>query len=380
MSNILTVSQLNRYIAFTLKEDRKLRGILLRGEISSLTRHTKTGHLFFTLKDSESSVKAVMFSGAAARVGFTPRQGDGVIVSADVRVFERDGVYQLYVDDIQPDGIGALYAAAEQLKQKLLYEGLFDESAKKPLPPYPRRIGVVTSVDGAALRDILNIVGRRCPLTEAVVYPCTVQGDSAPESIAAALEAADRSGLDLIIVGRGGGSAEDLSAFNSERLARCIAAAQTPVISAVGHETDFTISDLTADLRAPTPSAAAELAVPDINALSNGVDVYEKRLKQALTVYLSGKLYIVAAKEKQLSYLFASKRKSAEEKSVLAEEIKKLTEEKEKLAKEEAVRVYKDGAQVLLSETLKIGDEFTVKFSDGEVCAVVIERNGEHEV
>lgn len=278
MSAILTVSQLNRYIAFKLKEDGNLHGKLIRGEISNFTNHAKSGHFYFTLKDGESAVKSVMFNSMASRLPFMPKNGMRVIVSADVRVYERDGVYQLYVTDMQPDGAGALYLALEQLKDRLSQEGVFDESRKKPLPALPKKIGIVTSADAAALQDMLNILSRRYPVAEVTVFPAAVQGADAPESICRAVRHADRRGMDLLICGRGGGSFEDLSAFNTEAVARCLHGCSTPVISAVGHETDFTVADMAADLRASTPSAAAELAAPDITLLYGRLNALEKAL------------------------------------------------------------------------------------------------------
>lgn len=233
MSSILTVSQLNRYMSFKIKEDTKLRGLLVKGEISGFTHHMRTGHFYFTLKDGTSSIKAVMFSSYAASLKFMPQSGMNVIVMGSLQVFERDGVYQLYVTDIQPDGIGAQYLAFEQLKEKLAAEGLFEPVYKKPLPKFPKRVGIVTAKGGAALRDILNILGRRYPFCEAVIFPCVVQGEYAVDSICEALEFADSSGCDVIICGRGGGSPEDLFAFNSEKIARTVFAMKTPVISAV---------------------------------------------------------------------------------------------------------------------------------------------------
>ncbi len=246
MSAVLTVSQLNRYVAFKLKEDKNLHRKLIRGEISNFTNHAKSGHFYFTLKDCESSVKAVMFRDMASRLPFMPKSGMKVIVSADVRVYERDGVYQLYVTDMQPDGAGALYLALEQLKERLALEGVFDESRKKTLPAMPKKIGIVTSTDAAALQDMLNILARRYPIAEVTVFPAAVQGENAPDSICKAVGYADKRGMDLLICGRGGGSFEDLSAFNTEAVARCIQGCSTPVISAVGHETDFTVADMAA--------------------------------------------------------------------------------------------------------------------------------------
>lgn len=286
MSSILTVSQLNRYISFKLKDDIKLRGILVKGEISGFTNHYKTGHFYFTLKDGESMIKAVMFNNFASRLKFMPENGMSVIVSGNVQVFERDGVYQIYATDMQPDGLGALYMAYEQLKDKLSKEGLFDADHKKQLPPFPRKIGIVTSPGAAALQDMINIISRRYPIAEITVFQALVQGENAPDSICRAISMADLCGLDLIIVGRGGGSAEDLFCFNSEKIARAVYMCETPVISAVGHETDTTIIDFVSDLRAPTPSAAAELAVPDISVLRSAVTGLEKKLYSVFSGYL----------------------------------------------------------------------------------------------
>ncbi len=286
MSSILTVSQLNRYISFKLKDDIKLRGILVKGEISGFTNHYKTGHFYFTLKDGESMIKAVMFNNFASRLKFMPENGMSVIVSGNVQVFERDGVYQIYATDMQPDGLGALYMAYEQLKDKLSKEGLFDVDHKKQLPPFPRKIGIVTSPGAAALQDMINIISRRYPIAEITVFQALVQGENAPDSICRAISMADLCGLDLIIVGRGGGSAEDLFCFNSEKIARAVYMCETPVISAVGHETDTTIIDFVSDLRAPTPSAAAELAVPDISVLRSAVTGLEKKLYSVFSGYL----------------------------------------------------------------------------------------------
>ena len=300
MSCILTVSQINRYISFKIKEDKKLYGILVSGEISNFTNHARTGHLYFTLKDNESSIKAVMFSNMASRLNFVPKNGMRVIISANVQVYERDGVYQLYVNDMQPDGIGAMYLAVEQLKEKLLYEGLFDESHKKNIPEFPHKIGIITSLDAAALQDMLNILSRRYPIAEITIFPASVQGVNAPESLCKAIQRADNSGLDLLICGRGGGSLEDLMAFNNEHLARTIYNCNTPIISAVGHETDTTISDLVADLRAPTPSAAAELAVPDLTVLYDKLSVYEKTLINVFETQLASRYYILEKMEKRI--------------------------------------------------------------------------------
>ena len=266
MSNgvVLSVSQLNRYIKSIIEQDMNLQTVFVEGEISNFTNHYKTGHYYMTIKDDSSSIKAVMFRTANMRLKFMPENSMKVIIRGRVSVFERDGQYQLYIDDMQPDGTGALSLAFEQLKERLAKEGLFDSEKKKAIPAYPMRVGVVTSPTGAAIRDIINVISRRFPLAELILCPVAVQGDYAAPQIKAAIELFNaEKAADVLIVGRGGGSVEELWAFNEEIVARAVAASEIPVISAVGHETDFTICDFAADLRAPTPSAAAELAVPD---------------------------------------------------------------------------------------------------------------------
>ena len=262
--SILSVSQLNYYIKSLLENDPRLQFVMLSGEISNLTDHYRSGHIYLSLKDERSIIRAVMFAGNAKRLKFRPQDGMKVLCRGRISLYEPSGQYQLYIEDMQPDGVGALALAFEQLKQRLEAQGLFDPSRKKPLPRFPKTVGVITSPTGAAIQDIRNILYRRYPCVNMLFYPVTVQGDGAPPQLINALRQMDRSGLcDVIIIGRGGGSAEDLWAFNDEGLAREIYGCQTPVISAVGHEVDFTISDFVADMRAPTPSAAAELAVPD---------------------------------------------------------------------------------------------------------------------
>ena len=262
---VLTVSQLNTYIKSIIDGDINLNNVFVCGEISNFTDHYRTGHYYLTLKDEGASVKAVMFRTANQRLKFKPENGMNVITRGRISVYERDGQYQLYIDDMQPDGLGALNLAFEQLKNKFAQEGLFDQNRKKPIPKYPRRIGVVTSPTGAAVRDIINILARRFPLAEVVLCPVQVQGASAAGQIIDAIKRFNAGHYaDVLIVGRGGGSIEELWAFNEETVARAVAASDIPVISAVGHETDYTICDFVADLRAPTPSAAAELAVPEM--------------------------------------------------------------------------------------------------------------------
>lgn len=276
---VLSVGQLNEYIKMLMDGNPLLGDIFIRGEISNFTNHYKTGHFYFSLKDETALVRAVMFRSYAVRVAFAPENGMKVIVHGRVSAFPRDGQYQIYVDELLPDGVGALYMAYEQLRQKLEAEGLFDPSRKRSLPPYPARIGIITSPTGAAVRDMIQILGRRFPAADVILYPALVQGTGATESLINGLGVfAGKISVDLIIIGRGGGSAEDLWAFNNENLARAVAASPVPVISAVGHETDVTICDFAADLRAPTPSAAAELAVPVATELQQALDAVAQRL------------------------------------------------------------------------------------------------------
>lgn len=259
----LSVSELNEYLRMQMDGDRVLSDVWVRGEISNFVNH-RSGHWYFTLKDPDAQVRAVMFKFNAMRARFLPEDGMKVLLHGRVSVYTQTGQYQIYVDEMQPDGIGSLALQFEQLRRKLEAEGLFDQARKKPIPQYPMRIGVITSPTGAAIQDIRNILGRRFPCAEVFLFPSLVQGDGAAEQLIGGLLFFEQVyPVDVIILGRGGGSMEDLWAFNDEALARAVADCEIPVISAVGHESDFTICDFVADLRAPTPSAAAELAVPD---------------------------------------------------------------------------------------------------------------------
>ncbi len=278
----LTVSQLNLYIKDIFNQIPTLSDIRIKGEISNFKHHT-SGHMYMSLKDETGVLRAVMFRNAAMGLDFRPENGMQVIAEGRIGVYERDGQYQLYINSMTKDGKGNLYEQFEKLKKKLELEGLFDSSEKKPIPAFPKRVGVVTAPTGAAVRDIINILSRRFPYADIVLYPVLVQGDGAAESICEAIEYFnDKGSVDVLIVGRGGGSMEDLWAFNEEVLARSIFKSEIPVISAVGHETDFTIADFVADLRAPTPSAAAELAVPSVDELFDKLKTTEIRLKSAL--------------------------------------------------------------------------------------------------
>ena len=283
---VITVTQINKYIGSILKNDRNIQGVMVRGEITDYVKHYRSGHVYFTLKDSESSLKAVMFASAASRLRFEPEDGMSVIVSGSIGVYERDGAYQLYVNDIIPEGAGAAGAALEQLKKKLAKEGIFDTAHKRPMPPMPKKIGAVTSLSGAAVRDIINVLSRRYPLCEIYAVNALVQGEGAAESVCRGILKAEAAGCDVIIVGRGGGSSEDLSAFNTEKVAYAVYNCKVPVISAVGHETDYTIADLAADLRAPTPSAAAELAAPDMASLYEKIAILERRAERSVLAQL----------------------------------------------------------------------------------------------
>ena len=281
---LMGVGMLNEYVKGMLDTNEVLSDVWVRGEISNFTNHYKTGHFYFSLKDEKGAIGAVMFRSYAQRLPFVPQNGMKVILHGRVSLYVQGGQYQINADAMQPDGIGGLYLAYEQLKAKLQAEGLFDEARKKPLPRIPTRIGIITSPTGAAIHDMIHVLGRRFPLAEIVLYPALVQGAGAPASLIAGMSFFnEQNNVDLIIIGRGGGSVEDLWAFNDEALARTVAASRLPVISAVGHESDFTICDFVADRRAPTPSAAAELAVPESGELSRALRGYAERMEHAVS-------------------------------------------------------------------------------------------------
>ncbi len=288
-NQILTVSQLNLFIKDILGQIPILGDIQIRGEISNFKHHS-SGHMYMSLKDATGVLRAVMFRTSAMTLKFIPKDGMQVVARGRVSVYERDGQYQLYINSMEQDGKGDLYRMFEELKAKLQAEGLFDPQHKKAIPQYPERIGVITAPTGAAVRDIINIISRRYPFCDICIYPSLVQGEGAAQSVAKGIEYFNKTNsADVLIVGRGGGSIEDLWAFNEESLARAIFASEIPVISAVGHETDFTISDFVSDLRAPTPSAAAELAVPSMDELCDRIKGFEVQLKNSCTRIIENK-------------------------------------------------------------------------------------------
>lgn len=284
----ISISQLTRYIKFKFDNDEHLGHVFLRGEISNFKAHTR-GHYYFTLKDETSRINAVMFSSNASKLLFRPTDGMKVLVTGRVSVYEATGGYQIYVEDMVEDGVGNLYVQFEELKKKLQQEGLFDPSKKKKIPKIPKTVGIITAPTGAAIRDILSTIKRRWPITKTILFPSLVQGASAAPEIIKQIEKAQEFDLDVLIVGRGGGSIEDMWCFNDEQVARAIYACKIPVISAVGHEIDFTISDFVADLRAPTPTGAAEMAVPNISDFYQYFGQIELRLEQAIMTMITSK-------------------------------------------------------------------------------------------
>lgn len=318
----LTVTQLNEYVRRTFASDPMLHGICLTGELSNLKRHA-SGHWYFTLKDEEAAINCAMFRQAAYGLRFRPENGQRVRLFGSVGLYTKTGSYQFYADAMEPDGIGDLYLQFEALKRKLTQEGLFDASLKKPLPVLPKGIGIVTSKTGAVVHDIARVAWRRYPGMPLYLFPVKVQGEGATQEIAQGLRVLDKlPQIDVIIVGRGGGSMEDLWAFNEEIVARAIAACKTPVVSAVGHETDFTIADMVADLRAPTPSAAAELAVPQKEALQNEIAVLSDELTRALEQQIALKRLKLTALQQHLTAASPAQRSERLRASLAALEVR----------------------------------------------------------
>ena len=392
---VYSVAQLNNYVKGILDRDENLVHVFVTGEISNFKAHY-SGHMYMTVKDETSSVKAVMFAGNASKLRFTPENGMKILALGKVSLFTRDGSYQLYIDDMQPDGVGALNMAFEQLKKKLETEGLFRQEHKKPIPRFPERVGVVTSATGAAVQDIFNVLKRRFPAAEVVLRPCQVQGDGAAEDIAKAIYEFNRlKGADVLIVGRGGGSVEDLWAFNEEVLVRAVFASEIPVISAVGHETDYTICDFVADLRAPTPSAAAECAVPDrlellarltsakqhiCSLVRNRFDTEREKLNAiGKNAALYDPLYSINEKKRELVYL--EDKLSSLVNSELEKNKSRVSATAGKLDALSPLRVIsrgyalveKNGRTVTKTADLQTGDFIRIKLSDGSFSANVKE-------
>lgn len=392
----MTVSSLNNYIKNIIDEDEMLNNVYIKGELSNFKKHY-SGHLYFTLKDETSLIKCVMFKSYAGYLRFEPKDGMSVVILGSVSVFERDGVYQIYAKGMEPDGMGALHTAYEQLKEKLSEEGLFDEKYKKPIPVLPKAIGVVTSKTGAVIRDIINVTTRRFPNVNIKLYPAAVQGEGAAETIVKGIEFFNREkNVDTIIIGRGGGSLEDLWPFNEEITARAIFNSELPIISAVGHETDFTISDFVADLRAPTPSAAGELAVPDIlevkwkieninKRLANSLKQKVEKMKEKYSIIVNSKVlknpYEMIQQKmlqcdnvtKNLENIFSLKVKDEHIKLVgLASKLDSLSPLKT-LTRGYSIVESQDGKIIKSVKSLKQGDELNIKMSDGLVKAEVKE-------
>ena len=397
--NILTVTQITSYLKSYIDENKKLSGIYIKGEITDFKANYYSGHFYFSLKDANSEISCVMFRSYAERIRFMPKDGMSVIVRCDLSVYQKACSCQLYVYDIQPDGLGAKHLAFEQLKEKLEKEGLFDVQKKKSIPVYPEKIGVVTSSSGAALQDIINVLKRRWPVARIMLTPVSVQGEDAPKQLVTAIKKQDNEiKPDVIIIGRGGGSSEDLSAFNDEELARAIFACKTPVISAVGHETDFSICDFVADLRAPTPSAAAELASPDINALRQTLDdnlewvkdylckkcdKYAEKLNNFSSV--KSKYFtenFIKTKQNSLKNLnkdmaFAYKNQVNKKQNLLIWEVSKLdSNNPAKILRKSVCRIEKDNKKITSADDIFVGDNVDIWFSDGKAKALITEKEG----
>ncbi len=389
----LTVEQLNTYIKDYLGTSPLLNKVYVKGEISNVRVYGGSGHIYFTLKDENSSIPATMFGGSS-KLKFKPENGMKVVCLGRVAVFVRDGQYRIYAEEMEPDGIGSLYIAFEQLKAKLQNLGLFAPEHKKKIPKIPFSVGIITAPGGAAVRDMINVTRRRFPAAKLYLYPSLVQGPSAPAQLINALKAVDQSGIcDVIIIGRGGGSAEDLWCFNDENLAYAVYECNTPVISAVGHETDFTICDFVADLRAPTPSAAAELAVPDVRELKKQFMNVEKRMLQHLvsrTDYLRQRLNVLAQRpvlqspqgyfdDRRMALARNEERLYSVMTARLEREKMKLFAQSEKLNSLNPLAILDrgfsvafapDGSVIKSVSELPEGTEFKLKLSDGDIAAV----------
>ena len=390
---VYSVTELNNYVKRILESDENLKNVFVTGEISNFKNHY-SGHMYMTIKDEGGAIKSVMFSSYASRLKFVPENGMKVIILGSVSLYNKDGSYQLYITDMQPDGVGALNLAFEQLKEKLGKEGLFNTEFKKPIPKFPKKIGVMTAPDGAAVRDIFSVLKRRYPVAEIVFCPVAVQGASAAPEITKAIKLFnEQNAADVLIVGRGGGSLEDLWAFNEEIVARAIFESKIPVISAVGHETDFTIADFVADLRAPTPSAAAELAVPDVFELKSDLMGLRQHLSVLMRNMIETEKEKIGNYEKQITILSPVNKiqNSRQELSNLYEKVVnsmtfKMNDEKSKIAllssKLNALSplnvlsrgysiAYNDNKPIKSVSDVKKGDNIKIQVTDGEFFAEV---------
>ena len=390
----LTISQINEYVKMRIDSDANLKKIYLKGEISNFKNHTR-GHLYFTLKDDNSRLSAVMFSSSATSLKFTPEDGMNVLVEGRLSCYPAQGTYQIYVDKMEMDGLGNLYLEYEKLKKKLSEEGLFDDSKKKPIPKYPSKIGIVTASTGAAIKDILSTIKRRYPICETILFPSLVQGSGAAPDVVRQIEKAQEYNLDVLIVGRGGGSIEDLWAFNEEIVARAIFNSKIPVISAVGHEVDFTIADYVADLRAPTPTGAAEMAVPVLSDVITSIDNLKIRLRENIlktlkqselrfskvneSFILSNPLAMYEAKEEKLNNYINVLNKYIND--ILVDKRHKLNIDLNSLKLLNPVNIMEKGYSLVKvkekiisnADDLKIGETIDIKLYKGEVVAEVKE-------
>lgn len=393
---IATVSQINSYIKRIIESNIILNDIWIKGEISNFKLHS-SGHMYITLKDSGGVLKAVMFKGATSTLKFVPEDGMMVLARGRLSVYEQGGAYQLYISEMKPDGVGDLYVAFEQMKKRLQEEGLFDDRFKKPIPKFPETVGVITAATGAAVRDIINVITRRYPYAKILLYPALVQGNGASESVARGIELFNREKVaDVLIVGRGGGSIEDLWAFNEERTARAIFASEIPIISAVGHETDFTIADFVADLRAPTPSAAAELAVPSQTELMAFTQSMRIRMNNGMTRLIEGiRLTLSRFEMRKPTERIDALRQRTDELTHLLEKgfernnlsVKKdLAELTSKLDALSPLKVMLRGFSLAESENgtiiksvkeVKNDDRINLRFADGRVSCIVDDCKGE---
>ena len=397
MNKIFSVAQINAYIKRIFQSDYALNRIYIKGEVSNCKYHS-SGHIYFSLKDDKSQISCVMFANQRMNgLDFDMENGQTVIVSGSISVFERNGTYQLYANEISLDGIGRLYVEFEKLKEKLYQEGLFDHEKKKPIPKNPKTVGIVTARTGAAIQDIISVAKRRNPYVQLVLYPAQVQGDGASDTIVRGIQALDRYGVDTIIIGRGGGSIEDLWAFNEEKVARAVYAARTPIISGTGHEVDTTIADYAADLRAATPTAACELAVPDLRETLDAIDARKRRLSAQMQ-YITGNYRLRVERYRRKMHGFDPKLKLQEQKMIFAELEERLHGRMEYLKKDyrHRLEIYMErlhgmsptakliGGYGYLSDgenrpvtsvdDVQKGDEVMITISDGQIRTQVREK------